>query len=186
MSDGDVTGLLALARRGDGKALGEVYEVLYRELQRLARAQLNRHRQRTLNTGALINESFLKLVKEDRVGVENRAHFLALSARAMRQVLIDHFRKRSAEKRGGALAPIELAEESMAELEREDVLLALDEALDRLQEQSERLARVVECRFFGGMSYDEIGEGLGVSARTARLDWKKAKAWLTLELTPPA
>ena len=182
MAEGDVTALLDRAKSGDDGALGRVYEVLYRELQSVARAQLNRHRHQTLNTVALINESYLKLVDNNRVDAENRAHFLALSARVMRQVLIDHFRRRSAEKRGGEAVVVELAEENVVTPRREDALLALDEALDRLQDQNERLARVVECKFFGGMSYDEIGQGLGISPRTVRLDWKKAKAWLTLEL----
>ncbi len=182
MQGKDVTELLVRAKTGDGEALGEVYETLYQELRAVARAQLKRHRQQTLNTVGLINESYLKLVDQNRVDLQSRAHFLALSARAMRQILIDYFRRRSAEKRGGPIAPLELDENSVAGGQRDETLLALDEALDRLQGQNERLARVVECKFFGGMSYDEIGEGLGISARTARLDWKKAKAWLTLEL----
>ncbi len=179
---GDVTGLLDRAKSGDGGAISEVYQVLYGELQSVARAQLNRHKQPTLNTVGLINESFLKMIEQDRVDLENRAHFLAVSARAMRQILIDYFRRRSAGKRGGQHSPIELKEDSVAGEQREESLLALDEALDRLHIQNERLARVVECKFFGGMTYDEIGEGLGLASRTVRQDWKKAKAWLTVEL----
>ena len=185
MTEKNVTELLVRAKSGDGEALGKVYEVLYGELRSLARAQLNRHRQQTLNTVGLINESFLKLVEQNRIDLQNRNHFLALSARAMRQVLIDTFRRRSAEKRGGAAVAVELAEGSVAGPQREASLLALDEALDRLQETDERLARVVEYRFFGGMSYEEIAEVVGLSARTVRLDWQKAKAWLTLELGSP-
>lgn len=182
MADSDVTQLLVRARSGDREALGEVYEVLYRELQTVARAQLSRHRQQTLNTVGLINESFLKLVEQKQVDLKSRAHFLALAARAMRQILVDYFRRRSADKRGGPAVSLDLNEDGVADLERDEEMLALDEALDRLQDQNERLARVVECKFFGGMSYEEIGEGLGLAARTVRLDWQKAKAWLTVEL----
>lgn len=182
MADMDVTALLVRAKSGDANALGQVYELLYRELQTVARAQLNRHRQQTLNTVGLINESFLKLVDQNRVDVQSRAHFLAISSRAMRQILIDYYRRQSAEKRGGHRVPVKLTEESLAAVQRDETMLALDEALDRLQAQNERLARVVECKFFGGMSYEEIGQGLGISPRTVRQDWSKAKAWLTLEL----
>ncbi len=181
-NEGDVTGLLDRAKSGDHGALGEVYQVLYRELQSVARAQLTRNKQPTLNTVGLINESYLKMIAQDRVSLENRSHFLAVSARAMRQILIDYFRHKSAAKRGGPQPPVELKEDSVAGEHREDALLALDEALERLHARNERLARVVECKFFGGMSYEEIGEGLGLAPRTVRQDWKKAKAWLTLEL----
>jgi RNA polymerase sigma factor (TIGR02999 family) len=182
MPGADVTGLLVRAKSGDGEALGQVYELLYQELQGVARAQLNRVSHQTFNTVVLINESYLKLLGQNRVDVQNRSHFLAIAARAMRQILIDYFRRTSAEKRGGPQVPVQLAEDRVPGVQRDDTLLALDEALDRLQEHSERLARVVECKFFGGMTYEEIGEALDISPRTARKDWSKAKAWLTLEL----
>ncbi len=182
MSGGDVTALLVRAKTGDDGAISEVYQVLYRELQKVARSQLYRHQQHTLNTVGLINESFLKMVEQDRINLENRAHFLAVSARAMRQILIDYLRRRSADKRGGQQSPVELNESSVAGEHREEAVLALDDALEQLKLKNERLARVVECKFFGGMNYEEIGEGLGLSPRTVRMDWKKAKAWLTLEL----
>ena len=179
----DVTELLMRARSTDSDAFAKVYEVLFRELQTVARAQLRRHKHQTLNTIALINESYIKLVDNRRLDVTGRAHFLALAARAMRQILIDYHRKQSADKRGGYMKPVTLLEDNVAGNQRGDALLALDESIVRLQSHDERLARVVECRFFGGMSYEEIGESLGIAARTARLDWRKAKAWLTLDLS---
>lgn len=183
MSSGDVTLLLQRAGSGDAEALSSVYHVLYQELQQIARAQLNRYGSQTLNTVGLINESFLKLVEQERVALENRSHFLAVSSRAMRHILVDYFRKRRAEKRGGPNPNVTLVEDAVAGSARDDDVLALDEALSRLQDQNERLAQVVECKFFGGMTYEEIAAGLGLSARTVRQDWKKAKAWLTLEMS---
>lgn len=183
MSGGDVTVLLQRAESGDPDALSDVYHLLYQELQQIARAQIRRHGAQTLNTVGLINESFLKLVEQDRVALDNRAHFLAVSAKAMRHILVDYFRKRSADKRGGLQRDVTLVEDAVAGAGQDDQVLALDEALSRLSDQNERLAQVVECKFFGGMTYEEIGAGLGISPRTARQDWKKAKAWLTLEMS---
>ena len=182
MDKADVTGLLLRASQGDGQALGRAYQLLFNELQGIARAQLRPGQNQTLNTVALINESYLKLVDQGQVDVQSRVHFLALASRAMRHILIDYFRHQTAAKRGSKTRPITLDEEATADATRGDTLLALDEALDRLQTHNERLAQVVVCRFFGGMSYDEIGASLGLSARTVRMDWRKAKAWLTLEL----
>lgn len=182
MPAGDITALLVKARSGDSEALDHVYEALFAELSRIARAQLGRHRRGTLNTGALINESYLKLVSSSQVDLESRAHFLSLSARAMRQILVDHFRRKTADKRGGSNVPLPLAEELVAATDRGNRLLALDEALARLAVHDDRLASVVEMKFFGGMAYDEIATRLGVAPRTVRRDWFKAKAWLALEL----
>lgn len=182
MSAENVTGLLVRAREGDSAALDQVYEALYQELRSVARAQLRRHQRGTLNTSDLINESYLKLVDQSNIDLESRAHFLALSARAMRQILVDYFRRKSAAKRGGPDVPLPLAEEWIASEERGEQFLALDEALTRLTGHNARLASVVEMKFFGGMSYEEIASSLHVAARTARRDWFKAKAWLTVEL----
>lgn len=182
MAGESVMRLLELAREGDAAALDRVYETLYQELAKIARAQLRRHRRGTLNTGTLIHESYLKLVDRAEADLAGQTHFLALSARAMRQVLVDHFRRSSAAKRGGAERALPLAEELVADRDRGDRLLALDEALTRLAERDERLAAVVELKFFGGMTYDEIATRLEVAPRTVRRDWFKAKAWLALEL----
>ena len=177
----DVTEMLARSRAGDGEALRLLFETLFTELERAARAQLRRTADPVLQTHALINESFLKLVEQSEAGFTNRSHFLAVAATAMRHVLVDHFRHNSALKRGGPGAPVTLADEHPG-VSRDENLLALDAALDRLERTDARLARVVECRFFGGMNYEEIADVLGLSARTVRQDWQKAKAWLTLEL----
>jgi RNA polymerase sigma factor (TIGR02999 family) len=184
MSAADVTGLLLRAREGDDTAFDQVYEALYQELRRVARAQLRRHQRGTLSTGALINESYLRLIDQTQVDLESRTHFLALSARAMRQILVDYFRRKSAAKRGGPEVPLPLAEELVAGRERGEQFLALDQALTRLAEHDGRLASVVEMKFFGGMSHEEIGASLDIAPRTVRRDWFKAKAWLTLELGP--
>jgi len=180
----DVTAILADAGSRDSAALAQVYEILYKELQTIARAQLRRLDQQTLNTAALINESYLKLIDNSRISVEGRAHFLALAARAMRQILIDYFRRKTAAKRGSFIKPVTLLEEAVPAEQRGEMLVALDDAIDQLELTNERLARVVEYKFFGGMTYDEIAQVLDISARSARLDWRKAKAWLTLELEP--
>lgn len=182
MPAADVTGLLMRAREGDSEALDRVYEALYQELRSVARAQLRRHKRGTLNTSALINESYLKLVDRAEIDLDGRTHFLALSARAMRQILVDYFRRKSAAKRGGPDEAMPLAEELAAAEERGDRLLALDEALTRLARHDDRLASVVEMKFFGGMSHDEIAARLELAPRTVRRDWFKAKAWLALEL----
>ena len=184
MDDLNVTQVLQLAQAGDAEALKSLYEVLINELEQAARAHLRKRAQPMLQTHALINESFLKLVEQNELGLQNRSHFMAVASTAMRHVLIDHFRRSVAQKRGGFDIPVTLVEDEVAGITNDEHLLVLDEALNKLHQTDARLARVVECKFFGGMNYEEIAEGLGLSARTVRQDWKKAKAWLTLELNP--
>ena len=182
----DITRVLQAARAGDGDALETLYQRVYDELRRLARRQLNRLRGGTLQTTELVHEAFLRLC--DKAGLEagDRVHFYSVSARAMRHVLIDHFRGRRAVKRGGSARPLTLEEGrvaiAIAVEERGQALLDLDDALQRLADLDPRLARVVELKFFGGMTQDEIGLALGVSDRTVRADWHKAKGWLAREL----
>lgn len=182
MTDESVTALLRRARTGDEQAFGAVYDVLYQDLQRIARKQLGSFQRKTLNTVALINESYLRLVDKDQVELQDRTHFLALSARVMRQILVDYYRRQQADKRGGGQAPVAIDCEDLPAKAEDSNLLELDESLDRLESHSPRLARVVEYKYFGGMNYDDIGAALGISPRTVRLDWRKAKAWLTLDL----
>ena len=182
MNEESVTALLRRARSGDQDAFGSVYDVLYRDLQRIARKQLGGFQRKTLNTVALINESYLRLAKKTRLELEDRTHFLALSSRVMRQILVDYYRRQSAGKRGGEFIAVSYASEELPASLKDGILLDLDEALDRLEKQDPRLARVVEYKYFGGMTYEDIGSELGISPRTARLDWRKAKAWLTLDL----
>lgn len=178
----EITRVLQAARGGDEAALETLYREVYQELRRLARGQLNRLRGGSLQTTELVHEAYLRLCPQLELGVEDRAHFFAISARAMRQVLVDHFRRRSAIKRGGGDPPLSLDEGLVPVAERGRVLLDLDHALEQLAGLNPRLARVVELKFFGGMTEEEIALALGLSVRTVRNDWRKAKAWLAREL----
>lgn len=178
----ETTELVVRTRRGDDDARDALFERLYEPLRGLARVQIPRHSTRTLDTTELVHEAYLKLVDADRLSVADRAHFFAVSARVMRQVLVDRFRKREAAKRGGSLPKIALDEGRLPVGGRGEVLLALDEALGRLTELDPRAGRIVELKFFGGMTETEIAEALGVSVRTVSGDWRKAKAWLAREL----
>jgi len=181
-SDVEITQVLLAARSGDREALDHAYGAVYDELRRIARSQLRRQAGGTLDTTALVHEAYLKLVDAERVGATDRAHFFALAARAMRQILVDAFRKRSAAKRGGADTPLPLEDDLVPAPERGEQILALDGALHGLADVDPRLARVVELKFFGGMQYDEIATVLDLSPRTARRDWLKAKGWLATAL----
>lgn len=178
----ETTELVVRTRRGDEGAREALFERLYEPLRGLARGQLPRQSPRTLDTTELVHEAYLKLVDTDRLSVADRAHFFAVSARVMRQVLVDRFRRREAVKRGGSVAQVPLDEGRLPVGGRGEVLLALDEALGRLAELDPRAGRVVELKFFGGMTEPEIAEALGVSVRTVSGDWRKAKAWLAREL----
>jgi len=178
----DITQMLLDARRGNAEAVDSLYHEVYDELRRLARVQLRRISGGTLSTTALVHEAYLKLFDEARVGLKDRNHFFALSARVMRQILVDHFRRGRAAKRGGAVAPLELRDGEVPVDARSDVLLALDEALSRLADLNKRLSQVVEYKFFGGMTQEQIADVLGLSERTVRSDWLKAKAWLARAL----
>ena len=179
----DITGLLAAWRAGDRTAVDRLFPVVYDELRRIAHRQLGRDRpDHTLGTTALVHEAYLKLVDQTRAQLTDRAHFFAVAARAMRRILVDYARRHRAEKRGGARAPVSLDDTALPATQRADTLVALDEALMRLAEVDERLSRVVECRFFGGLTEEETAEALAVTARTVRRDWVKAKGWLAQAL----
>lgn len=179
----DTMQLLDRARAGAPEAREELLALVYEQLRRIARGQLRRRGAASLVTTELVHEAFLKLYSGAGVSANDRAHFLALAATAMRQVLIDHFRSRRAEKRGGGVEAATLETFHGAPLEdRGGTVLAVHEALDSLAKLDPRLAKVVECRFFGGMNEDEIGAALGVSKRTVSREWRQAKAWLAREL----
>jgi RNA polymerase sigma factor (TIGR02999 family) len=185
MSSSDVTSLLRAASQGDADAEEKLFALLYVDLQRLARVQLAGRRRPgdSLDTTALVHEAYLRL---GTTGLEvvSRAHFFNLVARVMRNVLIDFVRRRDAEKRGAALRvswPEGMDLAASAEVS-ETELLALDAALARLQEESPRLAQVVELRFFAGLALEEIAGLLGVGERTLKRDWRKARAFLQVEL----
>lgn len=193
MSEGDptlVTRLLREARAGDGAALDRALPLVYDELRRIAGRLRGRGRAaETLNTTALVHEAYVKLAGGGPRDFCDRAHFLAVAATAMRQILIDHARARGAAKRGRGAQPIDLDElEDVLAGDigftntKADALLALDRALDRLAEHSERQMRIVECRFFAGLSIPETGEALAISPATVKRGWAMAQAWLYREL----
>ena len=181
-SDAPVTQLLARARAGDAQALGAAYSALYDELKRAARAQLRRMRD-AFETTALVHEASLKLAGGAQLTAVDRNHLLALSARAMRQVLVDDARARKADKRGGGQDALTLTSAldngEAAAIE----VLALDELLASLHAVDERAAQIVELRYFGGYSEIEIAGMLGISDRTLRRDWRKARAFLLAEMS---
>jgi len=168
--------------------MGELMPLVYDELRRIARHHLGGQRAgHTLDTTALVHESYLKLAKQSSRSWEDRAHFLSVAAVAMRHVLVNYAHHRNAQKRGGGRAPATLDEALVGGKEmRTDELLALDQALDRLDEVSSRQRAVVEYRFFGGLTHEEIAEVLEVSVPTVRRDWRLARAWLSRELSTGA
>ena len=188
MSTGQHTArLLEELRDGDADALNRLLPLVYDELRAIARRELRRGRPGgTLDTTALVHEAYLKLVDRRCVQPADRAHFLGIAARAMRQVLVDRARRHATAKRGGDVQRVTFDEHlvagTLAADERAEALLALDEALTRLTALSARLGSVVECRFFGGLSEQETADALGVTTRTVRRDWVKARAWLHREL----
>jgi RNA polymerase sigma factor (TIGR02999 family) len=176
--DHEVTDLL-LAWRQAGAAPDRLFSLVYHELHRIAHRQIAREgRDHTLATTGLVHEAYLKLVDQSRTAWGDRGHFFAIATQVMRRILVDYARHRRAEKRGGELERVDLEDVSIPMEQRPDVLLALDEALTRLATEHERLAQVVECRFFGGLNEEETALALEVTSRTVRRDWVKAKAWL--------
>lgn len=167
----------------DPGAVEQLLPLVYEDLRRMAHRQLRSERaDHTLNTTGLVHEAYLRLAEPRGVHWADRAHFFAVAARAMRRVLIDHARRYHASKRGGSRRRIPLDDANLAVEERAEGLLALDEALVRLALLDARQGRVVEYRFFGGMTEEETAAALGVTPRTVRRDWVKAKGWLYQEL----
>lgn len=180
----EITQLLLAWREGDPAALEQLMPLVYSELRRLARGYMNRQRTgHTLQTTALVNEAYLRLVDSNRVRWQDRAHFFAVSAQLMRRVLVDFARGRGNLKRGGGATHIAL--ENAPELldERSPDFIALDDALTTLAEMNSRQCRIVELRYYGGLSEDETAEVLQISARTVRREWNLARAWLYRELS---
>ncbi|MFT3897426.1 MAG: ECF-type sigma factor [Thermomonas sp.] len=177
----EVTVLLARARAGDTQALGAAYSAIYEELKRAARLQLRRGRD-AFQTTALVHEAYLKLAGAAQLTATDRNHLLALAARAMRQVLVDDARARKADKRGSGLEPLTLGAAPGDGGQAVVEVLALDELLQSLHAADERAAQIVELRYFGGYSETEIAGMLGISERTLRRDWRKARAFLLAEM----
>jgi RNA polymerase sigma factor (TIGR02999 family) len=182
--------VLEALRAGQPGAFDELLPLVYDELHHIAARERRRwDGDDTLNTTALVNEAYLKLVDRSAPNWRSRAHFLAVASTAMRQILIDYAKRKRAAKRGGAHPHVPLHDleatlrrEEVASGSRDEVLLALDESLGRLQRLDPRQARIVECRFFGGMSIDDTAEALGVSAATVKRGWAMAQAWLYRDL----
>jgi RNA polymerase sigma factor (TIGR02999 family) len=181
----DVTGLLQSWRQGDAAALDRLVPLVYDELRRVARAHLRRESSgHTLQATALVHEVFLRLVAADHMTPTSRIHFFAISARLMRQILVDHARRKRADKRGGGATMVSLNEAAAAAAQTSSVdVLALDEALDALSLFDARQCRVVELRFFAGLNIPETADALGVSAATVEREWAMAKAWLYQRLS---
>jgi RNA polymerase sigma factor (TIGR02999 family) len=179
----DITGLLREIDRGGREAVDQLFPLLYQELKGIARRQRRRERpEHTLNTTALVHEAYEKLLGLDRMTWQNRAHFLAVAAQAMRRVLVDYAVATKAQKRGGQRQRVSL-DDAMLQADRPvEQLIAVDVQLTRLEELNPRLARVVECRFFSGMSIEETAQALSSSPATVKRDWQLARAWLHREL----
>ena len=181
--EGEVTRLLAEMGRDGGDAVDRLVPILYNELRQIARRQMRSERSdHTLDTTALVHEAYVKLVGLDRMRWQNRAHFLAVAAQAMRRVLVDYAVGRRTQKRGGAQQRVALTDGPAEPAAPIETLLAIDAALRRLETVDGRLARVVECRYFGGMSVEETAEALQVSDATVKRHWTVARAWLNREL----
>lgn len=192
MSSDDTTAILRAVRGGDREALDALFHSLYEELRAVARAQRRRWEgDYTLNTTVLIHEAYLKLIDQDRAKWQDRAHFYATAAKAMRHILVNYAERRQAEKRGGGIGHVPLSEADSADNADNPLtasaaieLLALDAAMQRLEELNERQCRVVECRFFAGLPIPDTAAAIGVSPATVKRDWAAASAWLFRELQP--
>jgi RNA polymerase sigma-70 factor, ECF subfamily len=179
----DITQVLAQLRDGDQRAADKLLPLVYDEFRALARHYLGQERaNHTLQPTALVHEAYLKLVDQTRVDWQGKSHFFAVAAQAMRRILVDHARSRQRDKRGGGRARVALDEAVALCPQKDEDVIALDEALERLTTLDPRQAKVVELRFFGGMNVEEVAQALGVSKRTVEGDWTFARAWLAHEL----
>jgi RNA polymerase sigma factor (TIGR02999 family) len=177
-----ITDLLLQMREGDTGALDRLFSLVYEELRRIAHRQLQVERPgHTLGTTGLVHETYIRLIDQTRVEWRDRGHFFGAAAWAMRRILVDYARRNRAARRGGGVPRLPLDDDVPA-AERGELVLALDEALERLAALDRRLSQVVECRYFGGLTEEETAEVLGVTRRTVQRDWVKARGWLYLEL----
>lgn len=184
MGRGKITALLDAHRSGDPDALDEVLPIVYEEMRQMAHHRMRGERSdHTLNTTALVHEAYLKLIRFDRLNWQSRTHFFAIASQVMRNVLVDYAVKQKAQKRGGNWDRVTLHDgDAKTEVDLSDVV-AVHHALERLAEVDKRQVRVVECRFFGGLTMQETAEALDISPATVGRDWKMARAWLNRELT---
>ncbi|RRA47560.1 sigma-70 family RNA polymerase sigma factor [Acidipila sp. EB88] len=185
VSDGQVTRILHAMRDGDSAAAQQLFPLVYAELHRLAQHYMRRERRdHTLQPTALINEAFLRLAPE-AIDWQDRQHFIAIAATTMRRVLVDHARAHHAQQRGGNLQRVELEDAQVAIEDRTFEVLAVDQALTRLQEQNPRQARIIELRYFAGLTLEEVAVLLGIAERTVKRDWALARIWLLREMGGP-
>jgi RNA polymerase sigma-70 factor, ECF subfamily len=182
MKSADVTTLLVAHRNGDAAALGEVWPLVYDHLRAIAGRQLRSRPAATLNATALVHEAYLRLVDERRVDWQNSAHFLAIAARCMRQILVDAARAHHAAKRGGGRRPETLNPDAIAVAAQAELIVAIDLAVESVAAFNDRMARIAECRLFAGLSEEETAAALGVSLRTVQREWRRARAWLRQQL----
>ena len=178
----EVTRLLAAWHEGDTDAAEQLFPLIYDELRGLARRQLARGRGDALQTTVVVHEAYMKLAGSSRLRFADRGHFYAVASKAMRQIVVDRARRRAAVKRGGELVRVDLDEEQTPVDDRAAEIVAIDEALTRLEKLDPRLVRVVEMRFFTGLSVDETAEAVDASPSTVKRDWQKARAFLYREL----
>ena len=184
LSSQNVTKLLVLWSKGDQAALKALVPLVYEDLRRLARYYLKQEKQNhTLSSTALVHEAYLRLVNQKDVTWQNRAHFFGVASQMMRRILVDHARSHSYAKRGGGALTLALDDALATPQRREIDLVALDDALDSLAKLDERQSRMVELRFFGGLSIEETSEVLGISAPTVKREWASARAWLYREIS---
>ena len=180
----EITRMLLELTDGNEEVVNQILPHIYDELRRLASSYLRRERSNhTLQPTALVHEAYMKLIDQSRVKWQNRAHFFGIAAQVMRRILMDHARKHTAEKRGGDAELLPIEEEILiVSHDKSAELIALDDALQQLAEMDERKARIVELRYFGGLSIEETAEVLGVSVPTVNREWRMAKAWLYSEI----
>jgi RNA polymerase sigma factor (TIGR02999 family) len=181
----DITSLLLAHQQGDASALDRVWPLVYDHLRAIAGRQLQRGAPATLNATALVHEAYLRLADDTRLQWQNRAHFLAIAARSMRQIIVDAARTRRAVKRGGGRPFVELDPDTIAVDGQAELIVAIDEALESVASFNERMARVAECRLFAGLTEEETAQALDVSLRTVQREWQRARAWLQQQLSTP-
>lgn len=183
-TEAEITNLLTRLGKGDRAAESELIEAVFQQLRRLARHYMRSERSdHTLQPTALVHEAYLRLAQSGDVQWESRAHFFGTAARLMRQVLVDHARSHLAEKRGGGMGQVSLDEAFVYSNEKSDEIVALDEALSRLAHTDPRMSKIVELKFFAGLTFEQIADVLGIADRTAKRDWNLARAWLHGELS---
>jgi RNA polymerase sigma factor (TIGR02999 family) len=179
----DISGMLAAWGAGDKRALNSLISAVYPELRRIARRHLSRSPEHSMESAAVANEVYLKLLRARDIQCEGRLPFFALCAQIIRRILVDHARRQRYAKRGGGALEISLDDAALGAPARDAAILALDEALDSLCKMDPRKGRVVELRYFGGLTVEETAEVLGISPETAHRDWRMAKSWLFRELS---